>query len=54
MQNEDLFKEKLFKIRDVSSQADLGEDSDATAETRSAPGDLAKLPQDPGPSGENK
>jgi len=54
MQNEDLFKDKLFKLRDVSSQADLGEDSDATAETRSAPGDLAKLPQDPGPSGENE
>uniref|UniRef100_A0AC34RHL5 Solute carrier organic anion transporter family member n=1 Tax=Panagrolaimus sp. JU765 TaxID=591449 RepID=A0AC34RHL5_9BILA len=49
MQN-DGFKDRIYsKFRELND----GDDSDATAETRSAPGDLAKLPDEAGTSGEN-
>ena len=62
MNNDESLKDKIYsRLTNVNNHqmpSDAGEDSDATAETRSAPGDLAKLPLEgdvmPGPSGENE
>jgi hypothetical protein len=64
MNSDEILKDKIYsRFTNVNNHSqppqavDAGEDSDATAETRSAPGDLAKLPLEdiciPGPSGEN-
>lgn len=71
MNNDDNLKDKIYsRFANVSQPPtpsqhqqqqnninDAGYDSDATAETRSAPGDLAKIPLEdiciPGVSGEN-